>query len=111
MIVRFPFISSRKSDQKARPALVISDMTISRRYGDLILAAITSRVPHDPTETELILETTPENGLKTRSCLRLEFLMTIPIDLVSRRIGRLTSQEMEQVDLCIAASIGMKRSG
>ena len=45
VIVPFPFIiSSKQQIQKARPALVISDKTIDRRYNDLILAGITSKI-------------------------------------------------------------------
>ena len=108
VIVPFPFIISDKQQiQKARPALVISDMTVDRRYNDLILASITSQIPDDLRKTEIVLEATATNGLIKKSCLRLEFLMTIPSDLISRKIGQLTSQEIEEVNLKITKSLGL----
>lgn len=92
VIVPFPFIlTGGQKTQKARPALVISDMTLKRRYNDITLACITSQVPDVLKETEIIMKATPTNGLVKKSTLRLEFLMTIPSELVSRKIGQLTS--------------------
>ena len=108
VIIPFPFILSEgQKNQKARPTLVISDMNIDRRYNDLILAIITSQVPDDLKETEMILEATAENGLAKRSNLRLGFFMTIPSRFVSRKIGQLTTQEMEEVDRKISISLGL----
>ena len=108
VIVPFPFITSGKEErQKARPALVISDMAIDRRYDDLILAGITTQVPERPKETEMILDASPSNGLVKKSCLRLEFLMTVPPEIVSRRIGRLAAGEMREVDRKISKSLGL----
>ena len=109
VIVPFPFtISDTKKIQKARPALVISEMTVDRRYNDIILASISSRVPDNFKETEMLLEATPVNGLVKKSSLRLEFLMTVPAEIVSRKIGQLTSQEMKEVDLKIAKLLGLR---
>ncbi len=109
VIVPFPFITSGKQKiQKARPALVISEMTVDRRYNDLILAGITSRVPNNLKETEMLLGATPVNGLVKKSTLRLEFVMTIPAEIVSRKVGQLTPQEMKEVDLKIAKSLGLR---
>ncbi len=47
--------------QKGRPALVISDDNVKRRYNDVTLAAITSQVPVDIMALELIVE--PEKEL------------------------------------------------
>jgi mRNA-degrading endonuclease toxin of MazEF toxin-antitoxin module len=46
VVVRFPFALRNGSEiQKGRPALVISEDKVKRRYNDVILAAITSQVP------------------------------------------------------------------
>jgi hypothetical protein len=48
VVVRFPFALRNGNEiQKGRPALVISDDKVKRRYNDVILAAITSQVPND----------------------------------------------------------------
>jgi len=110
VVVPFPFVlSGGQKIQKARPALIISDMTLDRRYNDLILASITSQVPDDLKETEIIVEPTPVNGLLKKSSLRLEFLMTVPSELISRKIGQLKPQEIKDVDLKIARSLGLSK--
>ena len=45
-IVKFPFmLKERMIVQKGRPALIVSDDKVERRYNDVILAAITSHIP------------------------------------------------------------------
>lgn len=70
VIVPFPFIlETGKQERKARPALIISDETLDRRYDDLILAAITSKVPKKLKVTEPLLKPTKETGLVKESVL------------------------------------------
>ena len=55
VVVKFPFIlKNGGQDQKGRPALVISDDKVERRYKDVTLSAITSHVPKDVMELEII---------------------------------------------------------
>lgn len=108
VIVPFPFIlPTGQRMRKARPALVISDMALARRYDDLILASITSRIPEDLRITEVVLEASVENGLAKTSAVRLEFLMTVPFGLVSRKIGTLTPEEMAQIERKLSISLGL----
>ena len=108
VIVPFPFVLvSGEQEQKARPAVIVSDGTIDRRYGDLILAAITSRVPEELKVTEFPLKPTKETGLVKDSLLRTEFLMTLPQSLVARKIGRLPDAKMKVVNEKLALSLGI----
>lgn len=43
VILPFPFITTGGVQQKARPALVVSDHHINRRFDDVILIGITSQ--------------------------------------------------------------------
>ena len=63
VIVKFPFLTTAKEIQKGRPALIISGQDIKRRYSDYTLAAITSHVPDETMEFEIILEPDKSNGL------------------------------------------------
>jgi mRNA-degrading endonuclease toxin of MazEF toxin-antitoxin module len=99
VIVKFPFILKEKGEiQKGRPALVVSDEKLERRYKDIILAAITSHIPENITEMELILEPAEATGILKKSLLRLDFLMTIPEELISRKIGRLPENLITEVE-------------
>ena len=47
VILPFPFITADGVQQKARPALIVSDHSIERRFDDVILAGITSQRIYD----------------------------------------------------------------
>jgi len=56
VVVKFPFLVKGKGEvQKGRPALVICDDKVEKRYKDVILAAITSHIPENIMEMELTL--------------------------------------------------------
>ena len=99
VVVKFPFLVKGKGEvQKGRPALVVCDDKVEKRYKDVILAAITSHVPENIMEMELILEPLETTGLVKKSLLRLDFLMTIPEELISRKIGRLSESLMIEAE-------------
>ena len=99
VVVKFPFILGEKGEiQKGRPAMVLSDDNMARRYRDIILAAITSNIPQDIMEPEMILEPLESTGLAKRSLLRLDFIMTIPEELISRKIGELQRNLEKEVE-------------
>jgi len=75
VVVRFPFALRNGSEiQKGRPALVISNDKVKRRYNDVILAAITSQVPDDIMELEIVVEPAKGTGLLKKSLVRLDFM-------------------------------------
>ena len=92
VVVRFPFVLKEGTAviQKGRPACVISDDKIKRRHKDVVLAAITSQIPRDILELEIVLEPAGSDGLVKRSLLRLDSIMTVPEELISRKIGILS---------------------
>ena len=99
VVVKFPFLVKGKGEvQKGRSALVICDDKVEKRYKDVILAAITSHIPENIMEMELILEPIETTGLVKKSLLRLDFLMTIPEELISRKIGRLPENLIIEVE-------------
>ncbi|MFB6214458.1 MAG: type II toxin-antitoxin system PemK/MazF family toxin [Candidatus Bipolaricaulia bacterium] len=103
VIVPFPFVDENGTqEQKARPA-----QNIQRRYNDKILAGITSRIPKELTKTELPLESNKKTGLAKRSVLRLDYLMTVPVSLISRKIGVTPPEKLHTVDELLALSLGL----
>ena len=98
VVVKFPFVMKEGTAviQKGRPAFVISDDKIKRRYKDVVLAAITSQMPRDIMELEIVLDPASPNGLVKRSLLRLDFIMTVPEELISRKIGILPKSVVKE---------------
>jgi len=98
VIVKFPFLLAGHKVQKGRPALVISNEEVRKRYDDITLAAITSQVPSEIMELEIILQSGNLTGLVKESLLRLDFIMTVPQELISRKIGVLPKDMRKTVD-------------
>jgi mRNA-degrading endonuclease toxin of MazEF toxin-antitoxin module len=111
VILPFPFITSDGVQQKARPALVVSDHSIERRFEDVILAGITSQRIYGIKQTEFIIqEGTDEfirSGLAKTSVVRCEYLMTVPEGIISRKLGKLSSQEMHKIGKILKMSLGL----
>ncbi len=95
VVVRFPFIlKNGREVQKGHPAMVISD----DKAKSVILSAITSHVPDDVMEFEMIIGSKRGTGLLKRSLLRLDFIMTVPEELISRKIGELSQNQLKQAE-------------
>ena len=112
VIVPFPFVTSEGASQKARPALIISDLSIDRRFEDLIMVGITSRIEKDQKETEYRIAEGTEafkySGLAKTSVVRCEYVMTLPRRIVARKRGRLPDGTMNERDKGLKRSLGIK---
>jgi len=111
VLLPFPFITQHGTRQKARPALVISDHSINRRFKDVVLVGITSKRRDDIAETEFLIDEKSlefdKSGLKKSSVVRCEYIMTVPPELVARKLGSLPSNLMIQVDEILKTSLGL----
>ena len=112
VILPFPFVTKTGMQQKARPALIISDHSIDRRYNDVILVAITTQRIDEIKQTELLIEEgNPDfkkTGLVKTSVVRCEFIMTIPAKLIVRKLGKLYESLQNKVDNILKLSLGLK---
>lgn len=109
VVIKFPFLLKEGREvRKGRPALVINNSEIKKRYNDIVLAAITSQIPSEIMEMEIVLEPEDSTGLIKKSLLRLDFIMTIPEELISRRIGVIPKQVMKIVDDKLKKLFGIK---
>jgi mRNA interferase MazF len=98
--------------QKARPALIISNHSIKRRFEDVILVAITSQRISKTTLTEISIkektDTFTRSGLGKTSVVRCEFIMTVPKELIARKLGNLPKEMLDKVDRVLKLSIGLQ---
>ncbi len=109
VVIKFPFLLKEGREvRKGRPALVINNSEIKKRYNDIVLAAITSQIPSEIMEMEIVLEPEDSTGLIKKSLLRLDFIMTIPEELIGRRIGVIPKQVMKIVDDKLKKLFGIK---
>jgi mRNA interferase MazF len=110
VLADLPF--SDGSGFKKRPALVVQCDRNNQRLNDVILAMITStieRVKIEPTQ-KLVDPTTIEgrmSGLLHPSSVKCEHLITLHRQFIGRVIGKLTSDVMKDIDICLKESLGL----
>lgn len=97
-IVLVPFPFDDLSTAKVRPALCLTDPVGPYRH--IVLAFITSRVPPDLFETDLVLDSHQPGftatGLRVSSIVQLHRMMTISASLILRELGELSSELQDQ---------------
>ncbi|MDI6769772.1 MAG: type II toxin-antitoxin system PemK/MazF family toxin [Anaerolineales bacterium] len=90
-IVLVPFPFDDLSSSKVRPAICLTDPI--GPYDHIILAFITSRVPDNPLETDLVIDSSngdfASTGLHVSSTIQLHRLMTVTKGLLRRELGTL----------------------
>ena len=100
-IVLVPFPFDDLSTDKVRPAVCLTDPIGPHRH--VVLAFISSRIPTDLLETDLLLDTNQSDfattGLRVSATLRLHRLMTITTALIRRELGELSSRMQDEVVL------------
>ncbi len=91
-VVLVPFPFDDLSAAKVRPAVCLTDPIGPYRH--IILAFITSRIPADLLDTDLVLDSSradfASTGLRVSSTLRLHRLMTVTTALIQREMGELS---------------------
>jgi mRNA interferase MazF len=97
-IVLVPFPFDDFSVSKVRPALCLTSEI--GKYNHVIIAFITSKIPEDLIESDMILRKQSENslgtGLTVDSVIRLHKIVTIPKSLIKRKLGSINqSVEIE----------------
>lgn len=99
-IVLVPFPFDDLATLKVRPAVCLTNPIGPHHH--VIVSFISSRLPADLLETDLILDSMHEDfaktGLRVSSTLRLHRLMTVTTSLFQRELGELPPRIQEEVD-------------
>ena len=98
-VVLVPFPFDDFSTAKLRPAVCLTEPIGPHRH--VILAFISSRIPTDLLETDLVLDSSQTDfattGLRISSILRLHRLMTVTTTLIQRELGELSPRLQSKV--------------
>ena len=110
LLVPFPFITDF-AQSKLRPVLVIQNDVGNRFSPNLIVAAISSKIPDRKYPTSNIIRRgTPEAqraGLEHDSVMLGSVILTIPKASIVRRLGHLSPAAMQAVDDCLRVSLAL----
>jgi mRNA interferase MazF len=98
-VVLVPFPFDDLSSYKVRPAVCLTEPIGPYRH--IILAFITSRIPSEPLDTDVIIDTEEADfvmtGLRVSSTLQLHRLMTVTTTIIRRKLGVLPSPIQKRV--------------
>jgi mRNA interferase MazF len=98
-VVLVPFPFDNLSATKVRPAVCLTNPV--GKYSHIILAFITSQIPTNLLETDIVLDTShPDftaSGLHKPSTIRLDHLMTVRKSLIQRELGTLSSDTQDKI--------------
>lgn len=98
-VVLVPFPFDDLSAAKVRPAVCLTDPIGSHDH--IVLAFITSRIPADLMDSDIVLDANQfdfaSTGLQLTSTLRLHRLMTVSASLILRELGILSADVQTQV--------------
>jgi mRNA interferase MazF len=98
-IVLVPFPFDDLSATKVRPAVCLTDEI--KPYGHVVLAFITSKIT-DPDRTDIVIDASHPDfsvtGLKVSSTIRLHRLMTVSKTMITRQLGRLSTDQVAYVE-------------
>lgn len=99
-IVLLPFPFDDLSSLKVRPALCLTNKIGD--YNHLVVAFITSSVPGQILNSDLIINETDKHfsitGLKKTSTIRLHKLLTVSCKIVLRELGKISNKDLVVVD-------------
>ena len=91
-IILVPFPFDDFSISKVRPALCLTSEI--GKYNHIIIAFISSKIPDDFIDSDLIIKKESKNsigtGLYVDSVIRLHKIVTIPKSLIKRKLGTIS---------------------
>lgn len=81
---------------KPRPVLVLRELP---GFGDFLVCGISTQIRHAKSDFDIILEQGDEcfsdTGLRATSVVRLNFLASIPVSRMTRRLGKISREILE----------------
>ena len=93
-IVPIPFPFAELTNRKVRPAVVVCET--KDVYKDLVLCAISSVVPPNLSENEILLRADKENSLRKDSILKVDRIVTAKEQDIIARIGKLNKTDLNE---------------
>ncbi|MEO6695011.1 MAG: type II toxin-antitoxin system PemK/MazF family toxin [Ignavibacteria bacterium] len=84
-IILVPFPFSELTNIKVRPAVVIS--LTKDKYKDVIVSALSSVIPEDLSQNEILIEPDKVNNLRSKSVIKVDRVLTLKKEIVITKLG------------------------
>lgn len=94
---------------KPRPSVVVQSDLFNASHASIVICPITSHLVEAPL-FRLTIRPAPENGLKSESQIMIDKVMALKRERIGKRIGRLSTAEMAQVDRALRLWVDLDRA-
>ena len=105
-VVLVPFPFSDQSTSKKRPAVIISSNRHNELSSDVIIMAITSKTHKTDDPGEYVIDDWKNAGLVKPSLMK-PAISTIERKLIIRKLGGLSSRDMESLERALRGLFGL----
>ena len=86
-IILVPFPFAEFTQRKVRPCVVICETT--DKFKDIVVAAVSSVVPTELNENDILLTPDTVNSLRATSILKVDRIVTVKLEDVIAKLGEL----------------------
>ncbi len=93
---------------KPRPSVVVQSDLFNPTHASVVICPITSHLMEAPL-FRLTIRPAPENGLKLESQIMIDKVMALKRERIGKRIGRLSTAEMAQVERALRLWLDLGR--
>jgi mRNA interferase MazF len=105
-VVLVPFDFTDRSGAKWRPAVVVSSNRYNRQTPDVLIASVTGNLRAIPHPGDCHLKDWQSAGLLKPSLVQTK-LATIEGSIIGRKLGQLSTTDMETVERGLRAALGL----
>ncbi|MBI3957937.1 MAG: type II toxin-antitoxin system PemK/MazF family toxin [Chloroflexi bacterium] len=110
-IVLVPFPFTDLTQQKPRPAVVVSSERFNRQSDDAILVALSSNTKRPLADTDFVIWADDEDfagtGLRLSSVVRCGKLVTMHQSLILTKLGTMNDQRMTNILSLVTKALGL----
>ena len=103
VLCKVPMPSEELAEFKLRPALIVSKDSNNKRLNDVIIAICTSNISrsHEPTQYLIEGDEIPQSGIRVKSVVRCESLLTISKSMIIKVLGTLPKKGIYGINECL----------
>lgn len=91
---------------KPRPAVLVQTDRLNKAHASMIVALFTTDIT-EASFFRLTIEPEKYNGLEDTSQIMIDKLAAIPLKRVKKKIGRLTEEQLDDLDISLALVLGL----
>ncbi len=94
-IILVPFPFAELSNRKVRPCVFVCET--KDKYRDVVVSAISSVVPKELNENEILVEADFINNLRITSIIKVDRIVTVKKADIFARIGELSERQLNEL--------------